>query len=275
MATLSPKELLLLAERKGLCLPAFDVAGGQADFLVGVLSACEAARCPAVLLVYAPAGAYGSFETCAKVVRLFAEQASVPVVLHLDHGRDEGVVTAALEAGFDSVMFDGSGCSLAENTRRTKAMARIAHAHGALIEGELGRIGGDVTDPDEAAAFVRETRVDLLAPAVGNAHGFYRQPPKLRFELIERIAAATARPLSLHGGTGIPTADVLRAGRLGMRKMNIATGLHQRFVDAVRSNVEQVPPAPFTWADALTAGRQAVEAEAAEWIRGLQCEGLV
>ena len=270
------KEVIRLAEGERLCLPAFDVAGGQGDFLLGVLGACEAARCPAVLLVYAPAEPYVSLKACADVVASCAERSSVPVILHLDHGRDENVVADALEAGFDGVMFDGSAWPLEENIRRTKAMAELAHARGAAIEGELGRIdGGELTDPADAAAFVRETQVDILAPAVGNAHGLYKQPPELRFELIERIAAAAGVPLSLHGGTGIPLSDVRRAASLGVRKMNVATGLHRRFSDALHSAARQTPQEEFRWRKALAAGRAAVGAMAAEYIRELNCEGLV
>jgi ketose-bisphosphate aldolase len=275
MARMGLRELISLAAGERLCLPAFDIAGGQGDFLLGVLGACEAARCPAVLLAHAPTGPYVSLKACADVVASCAERSSVPVMLHLDHGRDESVVAEALEAGFDSVMFDGSAWPLEENLRRTKAMAELAHARGAAIEGELGRIGEELTDPDEAASFVRETRVDLLAPAVGNAHGFYKEPPRLRFDLIERIAAAAGVPLSLHGGTGIPLADVRRSARLGVRKMNLATALHRRFSKAVLSAARQTPEGEFRWRGALAAGRAAVGAMAAEYIRELNCEGLV
>lgn len=177
------------------------------------------------------------------LVASFARRASVPVVLHLDHGKDEQTVSRALELGFASVMFDGSEHPLDENIRRTRAMAELAHSHGATIEGELGSFGqeqaaaaGDshLADPAEAGRFVAETGVDLLAPAVGNAHGFYKAPPRLRFGLIERIAASTGVPLSLHGGTGIPFANVRRAGELGMRKINIASQLHRDFSQALQ-----------------------------------------
>ena len=260
----------------GLCLPAFDIAAGQSEFLLGVLGACEATRCPALLLVHAAREPYVGLAACAGVIRSRAARCSVPVMLHLDHGHDENIVTEALEAGFDGVMFDGSACPLEENIRRTRAMADLAHAHGALIEGELGLIdGGTPADPQDAARFVRETKVDVLAPAVGNVHGFYKEPPKLRFDVIEQIAAATGVPLSLHGGTGIPLPDVCRAGRLGMRKMNIATALHQGFSDALRRSATDVPEGPSYWGKALAAGRGAVQDLASQYIRELHCEGLV
>ncbi|MHC4718218.1 MAG: class II fructose-bisphosphate aldolase [Planctomycetota bacterium] len=265
---------------RGLCLPAFDIAGGQSDFLQGVLGACEQARCPAMLLVWAPGATYIGLDACVDLVASCARRASVPVVLHLDHGQDEGTVRRALELGFTSVMFDGSEHPLDENIRRTRAMAEIAHARGATIEGELGSFGQEqaeaggashLADPDEAARFVRETGVDILAPAVGNAHGFYKQPPKLRFDLVERIAATTGVPLSLHGGTGIPFEDVRRAGQLGMRKMNVASQLHRDFGDALQAAIGE----GSGWRRALRAGRQAVGQRAAEIIRELGVEGLL
>ena len=275
-------DLISLLNDRRLCLPAFDIAGGQVDFLSGVLAACENARSPALLLVYAPAETYGDLKTCAAVVRALTARASLPVVLHLDHGRDEQAVVEALAAGFDSVMFDGSDLPLDENIRRTKDLAERAHAQGAAIEGEVGRIGAEqedgpgthaLTDPDEAARFVRETGVDVLAPAVGNAHGFYKAPPRLQFDLVERIAAAAGVPLSLHGGTGIPLEDVRRAGELGMRKMNVATGLHKAFADALRQAA--TAEERFSWRAGMKAASAAVTEMAGDYLRRLGLEGLV
>ncbi|HUU22864.1 MAG TPA: class II fructose-bisphosphate aldolase [Phycisphaerae bacterium] len=273
-------DLMSTAADRRLCLPALDIGGGQSDFLQGILAACEAARCPAVLLVWAPGATYLGLEACVDLVASFARRASVPVVLHLDHGKDAQTVSHALELGFTSVMFDGSEHPLDENIRRTRAMAELAHARGATIEGELGSFGqeqaaaaGDshLADPAEAGRFVAETGVDLLAPAVGNAHGFYKSPPRLRFELIERIAAATGVPLSLHGGTGIPFADVRRAGELGMRKINIASQLHRDFSQALQAAAVE----GAGWHKVLRAGREAIRQRAAEIIHELGVEGLL
>jgi len=194
------KNLMATAAAARVCLPALDIGGGQPDFLQGILAACEAARCPAVLLVWAPGATYVGLDACVDLVASFARRASVPVVLHLDHGKDAETVSRALDLGFASVMFDGSEHPLDENIRLTRVMAELAHARGATIEGELGSFGqeqadaaGDshLADPEQAGRFVAETGVDLLAPAVGNAHGFYKAPPRLRFDLIERIAAVT------------------------------------------------------------------------------------
>jgi len=278
------KELLGLLEARRVCLPALDIATGHTDFLLGVLEACQAARCPALLLVWPAAQPYLELQACVDLVRSVARRSSVPVLLHLDHAKDEAALVRALELGFDGVMFDGSALPLEDNIRRTRLAAELAHARGAVIEGELGRIGaelgdgygaGALTDPDQAAQFVRETRVDILAPAVGNAHGFYRKPPALQFDLIARLAAATGVPLSLHGGTGIPAADVRRAAELGVRKMNLATFLHKRFADALAAGAAAMGENCFRWFGAMASARAAVARQASQCIADLNAGGLV
>lgn len=284
MPNASLADFLPLLDRRQVCLPAFDIAGGQPDFLLGILAACEAARCPALLLVYGPAANYLGLEACADLVASIARRAAVPVILHLDHGHTEELVQKALDLGFSSVMFDGSALPLDENIRRTREVVRLGHARGALVEAELGRLGEEqaegegscgLTHPDDAARFVRETGVDLLAPAVGNAHGFYTKPPRLRFDLIQEIAAKAGVPLSLHGGTGLPAADVCKAAALGVRKINIATQLHKTFGESLRAALPDTAGNPFSWGKALAAGRTGIRDLVAGYLRALGAEGLV
>jgi len=273
--------LPVLNERK-VCLPALDIAGGQPDFFHGVLDACCETRCPALMIVWAGATYIGGLEACVEMASYYAARVDVPVILHLDHGTEEEV-RRALKAGFKSVMFDGSAEPLEENIERTRAMVRLARESGASIEGELGRFGRELgggagahvmTDPEEAAVFVRETGVDLLAPGVGNAHGFTARTPKLHFDLIERIAAA-GTALSLHGGTGIPLSDVRRAGELGMRKINVASQLHRDYSEALKGCADLDTSRQYSWQDVLLAGRRAIRERALEYIRALGTEGLV
>ncbi len=282
LATFS--DITPLLESKRVCVPALDIGGGQPDFLLGVLRACQEARCPAVMLIWGPAAQdYMGLDAVAALTAHYARDSAVPVVLHLDHGTEE-LVRKALDVGFRSVMFDGSDLPLDQNIALTRRMAELAHDHGASIEGELGKFGreqaeqaGDtaLTDPAEAERFVRETGVDILAPAVGNAHGFYNAPPRLRFELMEEMTTRTGVPLSLHGGTGIPMGDVRRAGRLGMRKINIASRLHRDFAEAMKQANREVDDRKFSWRKALGAGREALHRRALEYIRDLGCEGLI
>jgi len=282
MALVGLGEILPLLEERKVCLPAIDIAGGHPDFLLGALRACEETACPALLIVYAPMARYVGLEACAHFVRFFAERTSVPVVLHLDHGNEEDLVKQTIELGFTSVMFDASSEPLEENIRRTRGMVELAHGRGLLVEGELGKIGaemggkgGGLTDPDEAERFVSETGVDLLAPAVGNAHGMYKEPPALRFELIEKLRQRTGVPLSLHGGTGIPLEDVRRAGELGMRKMNVATQIHKSYGEALEETPIGDTDRQYNWGGMLEAGRKAIEEKVAWYIREAGAEGLL
>jgi ketose-bisphosphate aldolase len=282
MALVGLEEILPLLEERKVCLPAIDIAGGHPDFLLGTLRACEETACPAMLIVYAPMAKYVGLEACTHLVRFFAEKSPVPVVLHLDHGTKEELVEQAIDLGFTSVMFDGSSEPLEENIRRTKAMVELAHDRGVLLEGELGKIGaemggkgGGLTDPDEAEQFVAETGVDLLAPAIGNAHGMYKDPPALRFELIEELGKRTGVPLSLHGGTGIPLVDVRRAGELGMRKMNVATQIHKSYGEALEETPMGDTDRQYNWLGVLEAGRQAIAEKVAWYIRESGAEGLL
>lgn len=169
-----------------------------------------------------------------------ATRAAVPVCLQLDHVSDLEVIEAALEAGVDVVMADGSELPDEENVALVAAAAKLAAAHGAELEAELGRIEGDeeiargtrptgFTDPAEASAFVAATGVACLAVSIGNVHGRYASPPELDFELIEEIEAGVPCALSLHGASGIPVADVRRAIGLGIRKANVNTELRERY----------------------------------------------
>jgi fructose-bisphosphate aldolase class II len=182
-----------------------------------------------------------------------AKRASVPVVVHYDHGLTYDKCVEALKLGFTSIMYDCSTDSYAENVRKVAELTRMAHAYGATVEGELGHVGDNegsaeanpnakvhsnarpedfYTDPKEAADFVRKTHVDALAIAVGTAHGAYKLPPKLDFERIETIRKTIDVPLVLHGGSGLADSDFKRAIASGISKVNIFTDINIAAVEA-------------------------------------------
>ena len=176
-------------------------------------------------------------ERVAEYLVPMAQKASVPVCVHYDHGLTFERCMQALRLGFTSVMYDCSTESYEDNATKVAEMARICHAMGATIEGELGHVGDNegagrlqnpsdfFTDPDVAVDFVERTGVDSLAVAVGNAHGDYKFPPKLDFDRIETIAARTGLPLVLHGGSGLSDSDFQVAIQRGICKVNIFTDL--------------------------------------------------
>ena len=171
-----------------------------------------------------------------------AERAHVPVCVHLDHCESLSYLTRAIDIGFTGVMYDGSGLPYEKNLAMTKEAAKLAHEAGVGIEAELGalpsrdgRTAGPVyTDPDEAAAFVRETGIDALAPSFGTAHGIYREAPRIDYARIAAITEKTALPLVMHGGSGVSPDDYRRCIRNGIRKINYYTYMSYAGTKAVR-----------------------------------------
>jgi len=208
------------------------------------------------------------------------QEVSVPVVLHLDHTKDPGIIASAISAGFTSVMIDASDKPLAENIAATVSVVEYAHARGVSVEAELGRIGTTdfietdddkeaYTDPDEAAYFAEKTGVDALAVSVGTAHGVYNvRKPKIDFERLNAIRKRTPVHLVLHGGSGVPPEMVKEAIRLGISKVNIATylehaalsvlGLSERLSNAEMNSLPE---------DRIAAAQEAVAKVVGEKIR--------
>ena len=170
---------------------------------------------------------------------------TIPVVLHVDHGTYEGCLEA-IEAGFSSVMFDGSKLSLEENIEKTKEIVALAHAKNITVEAEIGHIGGEedgVADElayakvEDAVMLAKETGIDLLAPALGSVHGIYKGEPKLDFDRMLKIKELTNLPLVLHGGSGIPDEMIKKAISCGICKLNINTELQMAWAKGVREKI--------------------------------------
>mgnify|MGYP002561975421 FL=1 len=179
-----------------------------------------------------------------------AETATVSVGLIVDHGKDFPTLIDAMKNGLPSVMFDGSANSFEENIAQTKEIVRIAHQLGIDVEGELGHVGmtsdqkfftnaDTYTNVDQAVEFVRETGVDTLAVAIGNAHGNYPFEPKLDLDRLRELREALDLPLILHGGTGIPAEQVKAAIRIGVTKVNVGTSYGAAFYDAMKKVVDE------------------------------------
>ena len=198
----------------------------------GIISAAECTRSPVIMGTAEVLLPYGPLEEVSYYLIPMAKKASVPVVVHLDHGLSYDLCIKALKLGFSSIMYDCSTDTYEENVRKVKEMADIAHSYGATIEGELGHVGDNegsaegsshladpsafFTDPKVSKDFVERTGVDALAIAVGNAHGAYKLPPKLDFERIRTIANTVDVPLVLHGGSGLSDNDFKRAIKEGV-----------------------------------------------------------
>ena len=212
------------------------------------VAAAEAENCPVILQAGPGCRAHTPLPVLGKMFRHLAENASVPVVAHLDHGYTYDECAEALDSGFTSLMFDGSRKPLAENIKETLQIAEMAHKAGISCEGEIGFVGysgGEAsagTDPAEAAQFATETGVDAMAISVGNVHLQQDKEGGLDEPRIAAIQAATQVPLVIHGGSGVPTSQ-RRALALNTNicKFNIGTELRMAFGAALREAVNTDP----------------------------------
>ncbi len=212
------------------------------------VGAAEAENCPVILQAGPGCRAHTPLPVLGKMFRHLAEEASVPVVAHLDHGYTYDECKEALESGFTSLMFDGSRKPLEENIAETKAIADMAHAAGISCEGEIGFVGyndGEAssgTDPAEAARFAVETGVDAMAISVGNVHLQENKEGGLDEGRIAAIQAVTDVPLVIHGGSGVPVEQRARLAReTNICKYNIGTELRMAFGAALRAAVASDP----------------------------------
>ncbi len=244
LATLA--DLLQPALRGGYAVPGL-VCLGWEDTRAYV-AAAEAERAPVILQAGPGARDHTPLPILGKMFRHLAENASVPVVAHLDHGYSMDDCRMALDAGFTSVMYDGSKLPLAQNIDATAAVVDLAHAAGASCEGEIGFVGyaegaaSTGTDPDEAARFALETGVDAMAISVGNLHLQHDAGRALDLTRLRSIEALTSVPLVIHGGSGVPYAQRAELARTSqICKFNIGTELRMVFGTALRAAVLSNP----------------------------------
>ena len=231
MALVKMKDLLKRAEEKNIGCGAFSV--GNMEMVKGAIRAAEELNTPIILQIAEVRLKNSPLHLMGPMMVQAAKEAKVDVAVHLDHGLTFETVDKALELGFTSVMLDASTLPFEENIAKVKAVVEKARKYGATVEAELGLVGGSedgscdhgirCTDPDDAVVYARETGIDALAVAIGNAHGNYPVAPTLAFDVLEKIHEKVDIPLVLHGGSGITDKDFQRAISLGIRKVNIAT----------------------------------------------------
>ena len=251
MALVSLKQLVDDAFQNGYAVGAFNVV--NMEIVQGALQAAEENRSPLILAVAEGHLGLLDLDQYAPILLRAAEQASVPVAVHLDHGQAFSNFVKALRCGFTSVMFDGSILPYEENVAKTKEIVRMAHAVGASVEAELGHVtGGEgdaspgvadptlFTDPEEAQRFVQETGIDALAVAVGSVHGFYKGTPELDIPRLARIRELAGVPLVLHGGSGLSDDDFRQAIANGIAKINVYTDISQAAMAKIRT-VQEMP----------------------------------
>lgn len=242
----STQELLETARRNIYAIGAFNVY--NLEGVKAVINAAEATQSPTMLQLHPSALKYGKSPLVALCLEA-AHTANVPVAVHLDHSTSAIDILKALDAGVRSIMADGSPLPYKENLQFTREMTQIAHARGAVVEAEIGRISGTedgltiaekeakMTDPDQAVEFVQATQVDALAVTIGNVHGEYKSPPRLDFPRLERIRSLLPIPLVLHGASGLPESMISRSIQLGVCKFNVNTEVRQAYMEALKAEV--------------------------------------
>ena len=245
----SAKEMLNKAREGKYAVGQFNI--NNLEWTKAILLTAQENNSPVILGVSEGAGKYmGGYKTIVGMVNGMLEELNitVPVALHLDHGSYEGA-KKVIEAGFSSVMFDGSHYSIEENIAKTKEIIDIAHAKGISVEAEVGSIGGEedgvvgageIADPNECK-LIADLGVDMLAAGIGNIHGQYPENwTGLNFDALEAINKATGdMPLVLHGGTGIPADMIQKAISLGVSKINVNTECQLVFAAATRKYIEE------------------------------------
>ena len=225
------RDLLADAEDGNYAVGSFSVA--NMEMVLGVLKAAKELSAPVILQIAEVRLKQSPLEVIGPLMVAAAENADTPVAVHFDHGKTIEKISQALEIGFTSVMFDGSHLPLDENIKVTNQVAEIAREYDAAVEAEIGCVGGsedgsediaiNCTKPDDAVRFEKEADIDALALAIGNAHGNYKETPKLRFDILKEVDELTDTPLVLHGGTGISPEDFVKCSKTGIKKINIAT----------------------------------------------------
>lgn len=216
------------------------------ETLHGVLKAASEENEPLILQLTKSSIDYMGLDTAVNLGRTGLKQFDVDGWIHLDHGGSVELVHRCLDAGFDSVMIDGSELPFKENIKITQQAVKLACEYGAHIEAELGFVAklgqsnenAGFTQPLEAKQFVEETGVDALAIAIGTAHGFYKSEPKLQLELLEEIANATSATLVLHGSSGVPHKQVQEAITRGICKINLATEIKNIFMKTLQKQLK-------------------------------------
>jgi fructose-bisphosphate aldolase, class II len=231
------------AFKEHFAMPSFNVC--SLEMAKACIAAAETERAPIMVQTGPDDLKHSTPAVFAAMIRALADEASVPILLHLDHGDSLERVTSCLRAGYSSVMFDGEHYPLEENVARTKNLAHFAHASGAALEGAAGSFGagegssGDdvhLTDPDVAEAVFKEGEADMVACSVGSMHG---QSSSLDLGRLESIYTKVNCPIAIHGGTGVPADNMAEAVKLGVVKLNIGAALIRASLRAFNTTTPQ------------------------------------
>jgi len=216
-----------------------------------IISAAEEINTPVIVMTSPSAIMHAAIPDIAHYVRERAQLSSVPICLHLDHATDYNTIVKAMDAGYTSVMYDGSLLPYKENVKNTKEIVKIGHALDITVEGEIGRIGRSedgeeematvLSVPEEVKEYVEVTRIDACAIAIGSQHAMQKQEAHLDFDRLEAIRKVVDLPLVLHGSSGVADDELKIVGERGIQKVNIGTRLKRVFTDTMREMIVRNP----------------------------------
>jgi ketose-bisphosphate aldolase len=289
MAIVNAREILIKATEGKYAVGAFNITNLMQ--MQAVVDAHEEARAPLIIQTSVSPAKLIGLDVIVAVYRAIAELAEIPICLHLDHCEDVEFCKRCADAGWTNIMIDASRQDFEENIRMTREVAEYCHALGDItVEGELGTVSGvedqivvaedesQLCNPEQAQQFVSETGIDLLAPAIGTAHGVYKtSEPKVDFERLGRIARMfnieeVRTPLVVHGGTGLPADYVSRLIAMGGSKFNVSTDLKRTWIDAlfeyISAHREEYNPGKLD-----KHAQEATKAKVREWIGMLGSAG--
>lgn len=240
-------DVLYDAQKNGYAIGLFNTT--DTDMLEGAIAAAEELRSPIIIGTAEVLLPFGELKLIAPSLISAAKRASVPVVVHYDHGLTFERCMEALKLGFSSIMFDASAKERNTNIKETKEIVKIAHSFGASVEGEIGHVGeGSAEDnnntnmytlPEEALEYITATGVDACAVAIGTAHGAYKSAPKLDFKRLAEIHEAVLQPLVLHGGSGLSDDDFRNSIKYGISKVNIFTDICNAGAEAMAKGIKE------------------------------------
>ncbi len=237
-------EILEDARDKLYIVPAFNVYGFEDA--KAVIEVAEELKAPVILATNIDAVRYMGVDILGKLLTTMAKKSSAKVCVHLDHGKSKEEIIAAIEAGYSSVMFDGSMLPFDENVKLTKEIVEIAKKNGVSSEAEIGSVGyinqvSEITDPKEAKEFSDLTGVDALAVSIGTVHRMLTRDAKINFEILEDIQKLVKVPLVIHGSTGVSDEDLKKLVKYRIGKINIGTALRKEFSKSLREELQKKP----------------------------------
>lgn len=251
MACVNMIDILSKAKLGGYAVAAFNIL--DYNSMRAVIRSAEELKAPVIVQVSVKTIKLWGYKAIYTWYKELAEMSPVPVVLHLDHCKEIGIIKECIANGWTSVMIDASSLPFNENLMLTKEVVKLAHAKSISVEAELGEIGGveddlvvdeenaHLADIDKSILFCREAKPDLFAPAIGTAHGLYKGEPKIAFDRLEQISKRIDIPIALHGGTGLSDEVFNKSISLGCAKINISTQLKRQFILSFIDRRNQAP----------------------------------